>query len=73
LQATYPGVKFKNKSEWQSANTDLADGMNQLISMLKEEKDDIRRQRIERGMEEKFSKLTSKESYPVTRANSAPC
>jgi hypothetical protein len=61
LQAAYPGVTFKSKSEWQSANTDLNDGMNQLISMLKEKKDDIKRQRVERGMEEKFSKLTSKE------------
>src|SRR6266436_2065220 len=54
----YPGVAFRNKSEWPSANADLADGMNQLISMLKEKKDDIKRQRIERGVEEKFSKLT---------------
>src|SRR6266567_5783613 len=60
LQAAYPGVTFKNKSEWASANTELADGMNQLVSMLKEKKDEIRRQRIERGVEEKFSKLTSK-------------
>jgi hypothetical protein len=61
LQTAYPGVTFKSKSEWQSANTDLAEGMNQLISMLKEKKEDIKRQRIERGMEEKFSKLTSKQ------------
>jgi hypothetical protein len=61
LQAAYPGVTFKSKSEWTAANADLADGMNQLISMLKEKKDEIRRQRIERGLEEKFSKLTSKE------------
>src|SRR5213079_319089 len=61
LEAAYPGVTFRNKSEWPSANADLADGMNQLISMLKEKKDDIKRQRIERGVEEKFSKLTSKE------------
>jgi hypothetical protein len=61
LQAAYPGVTFKDQSEWISANTDLANGMNQLISTLKEKKDEIRRQRIERGMEEKFSKLTSKE------------
>lgn len=61
LQAAYPGVTFKSQSEWMSANTDLANGMNQLISTLKEKKDEIRRQRIERGMEEKFSKLTSKE------------
>jgi hypothetical protein len=61
LQATYPGVTFKNKGEWQPANADLADGMNQLISTLKEKKDEIKRQRTERGMEKKFSKLTSKE------------
>ena len=61
LQAAYPGVTFKSKSDWQSANTELADGMNQLISMLKEKKDDIKRQRVERGMEAKFSKLTSKD------------
>ena len=61
LQAAYPGVTFKSQSEWMSANTDLANGMNQLISTLKEKKGEIRRQRIERGMDEKFSKLTSKE------------
>jgi hypothetical protein len=61
LQAAYPGVTFRSKSEWSSANTNLSDGMNELISMVKEKKDDIKRQRIERGMEEKFSKLTSKE------------
>ena len=61
LQTTYPGVTFKSKSEWESANTDLANGMSQLISMLKEKKDDIKRQRIQQGIEEKFSKLTNKE------------
>jgi hypothetical protein len=61
LQAAYPSVTFKSKSEWQSVNTELADGMNQLISMLKEKKDEIKRQRAERGMEAKFSKLTSKD------------
>jgi hypothetical protein len=61
LQTTYPGVTFRSKSEWQSANTDLADGMSKLISTLKEKKDDIRRQRIQQGIEEKFSKLTNKD------------
>jgi hypothetical protein len=61
LQAAYPGVTFRSKSEWQSANAELADRMNQLIAMLKEKKDDIRRQRVERGVEDRFSKLTSKE------------
>jgi hypothetical protein len=61
LEAAYPDVTFRNKSEWPSANAELADGMNQLLSMLREKKDEIKRQRIERGVEEKFSKLTSKE------------
>ena len=61
LQAGYPGVTFRSKSEWASANADLATGMNQLISMLKDKKDEIRRERIARGLEAKFSKLTSKE------------
>jgi hypothetical protein len=61
LQVAYPGVTFRSKSDWQSANTDLANGMNELLSMLKDKKDEIRRQRIDRGVEEKFSKLTSKE------------
>ena len=61
LQTTYPDVTFRSKSEWNTANTDLADGMSKLISMLKEKKDDIKRQRIQQGIEEKFSKLTNKE------------
>src|SRR6266542_4249368 len=61
LQTTYPGITFKSKGVWESANTDLADGMSKLISMLKETKDDIRHERIQQGIEEKFSKLTNKE------------
>ena len=61
LQTIYPGVTFKSKSDWESANSDLADGMSQLISMLKEKKDDIKRQRIQQGIAGEFSKLTSRE------------
>ena len=61
LQTTYPNVAFRSKSEWESANTDLANGMSKLISTLKEKKDDIKRQRIQQGIQEKFSKLTNKE------------
>jgi hypothetical protein len=61
IQAAYPGVTFISKNEWQSANTTLANGMNQLISTLKEKKDEIKRQRSERGMDKKFSTLPSKE------------
>ena len=61
LATLYPHVTFKNKSEWLSANAELADGMNGLISTLKQKKDEIRRQRIEQGMKKKFSRLTNKE------------
>jgi hypothetical protein len=37
------------------------DGMSKLISTLKEKKDDIKRDRMQQGIEEKFSKLTNKE------------
>ena len=76
LQAAYPGVTFRSKSEWSSANTELADGMNQLISMLKETKDEIRRQRIERGLEEKFSKANKQgatQSLEPTPASRRSC
>jgi hypothetical protein len=35
--------------------------MSKLISTLKAKKDDIKHQRIQQGIEEKFSKLTNKE------------
>src|SRR4029077_1756234 len=61
LETAYPDITFRSKSEWPSVNAELADGMNQLLSMLKEKKDNIKRQRVKRGVEEKFSKLTSNE------------
>jgi hypothetical protein len=63
LEAIYPEVAFIKKTEWKSANDELADGMSKLVSMLKDDKDkeDLRRQRIERGLEEQFSKLTNKD------------
>lgn len=61
LEAAYPGVAFTMKSEWKAKNTELSGGMGQFISMLKEQKEDFRRQRAEQGLEEKFSKLTNKD------------
>jgi hypothetical protein len=53
-------VIFKNKSEWQAGNTGLNDGLTKLLATLKEQKADIKRQRAERGMDAKFSKLPNK-------------
>jgi hypothetical protein len=61
FSAIYPNVKFVDRSEWQSKNTELADGMGKLLTMLKEKSGDLRKQRLDRGTEARFSKLTSKD------------
>src|SRR5215510_8044150 len=57
----YPRVAFKPKSEWDAGNKGLNDGLTKLIVTLKNEKASIKQQRIEHGMEAKFSKLPSKD------------
>ena len=61
MEKLYPGVNFKPRSEWNGANRELNDGMTKLLSMVKEQKASIKKQRIDNGIEAKFSKLTSKE------------
>ena len=61
LTKIYPRVAFKPKSEWDAGNKGLNDGMTKLLMTLKNEKASIKQQRIERGMEAKFSKLPNKE------------
>jgi hypothetical protein len=57
----YPGVTFKPKSQWDAGNKGLNEGLTKLLMTLKEQEASITQQRIERGMETKFSKLPSKE------------
>src|SRR5436190_1695123 len=61
LTKIYPRVAFKPKSEWDAGNKGLNEGLTKLLTTLKEQKTSIKQQRIERGMEAKFSKLPSKE------------
>jgi hypothetical protein len=61
MNKIYPGVSFKDRSEWQTDNKGLNEGLGKLVETLKEQKASIKQQRIERGMEAKFSKLPSKE------------
>ena len=61
LTTIYPGVTFKPKSEWDAGNKRLNDGLTKLVVTLRNEKASIKKQRIEHGMEAKFSKLPSKE------------
>ena len=61
LTKIYPRVAFKPKSEWDAGNKGLNEGLTKLLVSLKNEKATIKQQRIERGMEAKFSKLPSKD------------
>jgi hypothetical protein len=61
LTKIYPRVAFKPKSEWDVGNKGLNEGLTKLLMTLKNEKASIKQQRIERGMEAKFSKLPSKD------------
>jgi len=61
LTKTYPGVTFNPKSQCDARNAGLNEGMTKLLTTLKNEKASIKQQRIEHGMEAKFSKLPSKE------------
>jgi hypothetical protein len=61
LTQIYPRVAFKPKSEWDAGNKGLNEGLTKLLTTLKNEKASIKQQRIEHGMEAKFSKLPSKD------------
>src|SRR6476661_3142856 len=61
LTKIYSRVAFKPKSEWDAANKGLNEGLTKLLVTLKNEKASIKQQRIEHGMEAKFSKLPSKD------------
>jgi hypothetical protein len=61
LTEIYPRVQFKPRSEWDAGNKGLNEGLIKLLVTLKNEKASIKQQRIERGMDAKFGKLTSKE------------
>jgi len=61
LTKIYPRVAFKPKSEWEAGNKGLNEGLTKMLVTLKNEKASIKQQRIERGMEAKFSKLPNTE------------
>ena len=61
IVATHPKVIFKDKSEWSKQNQEVGEGLGKLLAALKEQKDEIKRQRIETGVEAQFSKLADKQ------------
>ena len=60
LNEIYPGVVFKDKTEWNAANKQVNQGLLKLRTMVNEQKESIKRQRVDSGTEAKFSKLRSK-------------
>src|SRR4051794_20542747 len=67
LTKIYPRVTFKPKSEWDAGTKGLNEGLTKLLLTLKNEKASIKQQRIEHGMEAKFSKLPSKDLPKASR------
>jgi hypothetical protein len=61
LTRIYPRVAFKPKSGWDVGNKGLNEGLTKLLVTLENEKASIKQQRIEHGMEAKFSKLPNKD------------
>jgi len=61
LEKLYPGVSFKRRLEWNSANDGLNEGLTTLLSTLKNQKTSLKKTRIENGTEAKFSKLSNKD------------
>ena len=61
LTQIYPRVTFKPQSQWGAENKALNEGLTKLLITLRNEKTSIKRQRVEHGMEARFSKLPSKD------------
>jgi hypothetical protein len=61
LNAIYPNVAFIEKSGWPSANTEVADGMDGLLTEIVQQKASMQQERVKNGTEARISKLTNKE------------
>ena len=59
MQALYPGVTFKSKSEWAGQNAQLNEGLGKLATTLVAQKDQIRQERVSNGTQARFSSLAS--------------
>jgi hypothetical protein len=60
LKAAYPGVVFQDQAKWDGINKALNAGLDGLLKAL-ENKDEIKQQRKQQGVDTAFSKLTSKD------------
>lgn len=70
IKVTYRGVTFKDESKWKAEHKQLNDGLGELLTLVKEQKDSIKQQRIDSGVGAQFGKLKSREL--AKRAEPAP-
>ena len=61
IKATYRGIAFKEETQWNAEHKKLNEGLDKLLTLLKEKKDFIKQQRVENGTEAKFAKLKTRE------------
>ena len=57
MSEIYPEVAFIPRSQWDAKNDTINSGMGSLVSILSQKKDQIMKQRIDTGVEAKFSAL----------------
>lgn len=60
LPSIYPGVAFKNRSQWHEINDSLNDGLSKLSTQLMTQKDRFAQQRAQNGTAQRFANVTSK-------------
>ena len=56
LTKLFPGVAFVESSQWQSLNNEVADGLDQLINYLSDNKETVKQQRKQKNMDARFCK-----------------
>ena len=64
LEKLYPRVTFKPRSEWDTANRGLNEGLTKFLETLKDQAATLKKTRIENGTEAKFSKLSINRRHP---------
>ena len=60
LRSIYYGVTFVDRRTWDAANAQIAHGLGDMAATLPKERDEIRQQRIENGLQTEFSSLNDK-------------
>lgn len=71
MKGSYPTVAFLASSKWAEQNEQLRDGLEELLTAVKEQAAELKRKRIESGVEDQFCKLSNKDFPEMTAKVSA--